>query len=56
MTTAAASVTVPRNAVHLLPRQIETLLCQKLPLQEIIVVDNASTDGICTGRAIGGRC
>ena len=33
------------NAVEVLPRQIEALLRQTRPLQEIIVVDNASTDG-----------
>ena len=40
-----ASVTVAHNAARVLPRQIEALLWQTHPLQEIIVVDNASTDG-----------
>jgi len=33
------------NAARVLPRQVEALLRQSRPLQEIIVVDNASTDG-----------
>ena len=33
------------NEGQVLPRQIEALLRQTRPLQEIIVVDNASTDG-----------
>jgi rhamnopyranosyl-N-acetylglucosaminyl-diphospho-decaprenol beta-1,3/1,4-galactofuranosyltransferase len=33
------------NAGRALPRQMEALLAQRRPLQEIIVVDNASTDG-----------
>ena len=45
MTAAVASVTVAYNAARVLPRQIEALLRQTRPLQEIIVVDNASTDG-----------
>jgi rhamnopyranosyl-N-acetylglucosaminyl-diphospho-decaprenol beta-1,3/1,4-galactofuranosyltransferase len=40
-----ASVTVAYNAARVLPRQIEALLYQTSPLREIIVVDNASTDG-----------
>jgi rhamnosyltransferase len=43
--TAVAAVTVAFNATRLLPRQIDALLQQSRPLQEIIVVDNASTDG-----------
>lgn len=39
-----ASVTVAYNAANQLPRQIEALRRQTRPLQEIIVVDNASTD------------
>jgi GT2 family glycosyltransferase len=35
------------NAVQAIPRQIEALLAQTRSLQEIIVVDNASTDGTC---------
>ena len=42
-----ASVTVACNAARLLPRQIEALLGQTRLLQEIIVVDNASTDATC---------
>jgi GT2 family glycosyltransferase len=42
---SVASVTVSYNALRLLPRQIEALLGQTRPLQEIVVVDNASTDG-----------
>lgn len=33
------------NAAHVLHRQMETLMRQTRPLEEIIVVDNASTDG-----------
>jgi GT2 family glycosyltransferase len=40
-----ASVTTAYNAAHRLPRQIESLLAQSRPLQEIIVIDNGSTDG-----------
>jgi len=40
-----ASVTVAYNAERALPQQIDVLLRQTFPLQEIIVVDNASTDG-----------
>jgi rhamnosyltransferase len=42
---AFASVTVAYNAVKALPRQMDALLGQTRPLREIIVVDNASTDG-----------
>jgi len=42
---SVASVTIAYNAAKLLPRQIEALLQQTRPLQEIVVVDNASTDG-----------
>jgi len=42
---SVASVTTARNARRLLPRHIEGLLLQTRRLQEIIVVDNASTDG-----------
>jgi rhamnopyranosyl-N-acetylglucosaminyl-diphospho-decaprenol beta-1,3/1,4-galactofuranosyltransferase len=45
LTLSVASVTVAYNAAGLLPRQLEALLRQTHPLQEIIVVDNASTDG-----------
>jgi rhamnopyranosyl-N-acetylglucosaminyl-diphospho-decaprenol beta-1,3/1,4-galactofuranosyltransferase len=42
---SVASVTVAFNAAGVLPRQIEALLQQTRPLREIIVVDNASSDG-----------
>ncbi len=45
MSLSVASVTVAYNDAPVLPRQIEALLRQTRPLQEIIVVDNASTDG-----------
>ena len=41
---SVASVTVAYNAEERLPRHLESLLGQTRPLQEIIVVDNASTD------------
>lgn len=44
MDVSVASVTTAYNAAHLLPRQIDALLRQSRPLQEIIVVDNCSTD------------
>ena len=53
MTLAVASVTVAHNAARVLPRQIDVLLHQTHPLQEIIVVDNASTDG--TGAMLAKR-
>jgi rhamnopyranosyl-N-acetylglucosaminyl-diphospho-decaprenol beta-1,3/1,4-galactofuranosyltransferase len=42
---SVASVTVAYNGAQVLPRQIEALSRQTHPLREIIVVDNASTDG-----------
>lgn len=48
-----ASVTVAYNAVKVLPRQIDALLQQTRPLQEIVVVDNASNDG--TGAMLAER-
>jgi GT2 family glycosyltransferase len=42
---SVASVTVAYNAARLLPQQIDALLRQTRPLQEIIVVDNGSDDG-----------
>jgi rhamnopyranosyl-N-acetylglucosaminyl-diphospho-decaprenol beta-1,3/1,4-galactofuranosyltransferase len=42
---SVASLTTAYNAERALPRQIESLLGQTRSLQEIIVVDNASTDG-----------
>src|SRR2546423_6100102 len=45
MTVSIASVTVAYNAAAMLSRQMDALLGQARPLQEVIVVDNASTDG-----------
>jgi rhamnopyranosyl-N-acetylglucosaminyl-diphospho-decaprenol beta-1,3/1,4-galactofuranosyltransferase len=45
MNLSIASVTTAFNAAKVLPRQIDALLRQTLPLREIIVVDNGSTDG-----------
>lgn len=45
MTLSVASVTVAYNSAHVLPRQMEALLRQTRPIQELIVVDNGSTDG-----------
>jgi rhamnopyranosyl-N-acetylglucosaminyl-diphospho-decaprenol beta-1,3/1,4-galactofuranosyltransferase len=42
---SVASVTVAYNAARVLPLQLEALLHQTRPLREIIVVDNASSDG-----------
>jgi GT2 family glycosyltransferase len=42
---SVASVTVATNACHLLPRQLDALRQQSPKIDEIIVVDNASTDG-----------
>jgi rhamnopyranosyl-N-acetylglucosaminyl-diphospho-decaprenol beta-1,3/1,4-galactofuranosyltransferase len=42
---SVASITTTYNSEHVLPRQIERLLAQTRPLEEIIVIDNASTDG-----------
>jgi len=42
---SVASVTVAYNAANLLPRQMEALLRQTRSLEEVIVVDNASSDG-----------
>lgn len=44
MTVSVASVTTAYNAARMLPRQLDALLSQSVPLKEIIVVDNASTD------------
>jgi rhamnopyranosyl-N-acetylglucosaminyl-diphospho-decaprenol beta-1,3/1,4-galactofuranosyltransferase len=44
---SVGSVTVAYNAVHILPPQIDVLLTQTRSIQEIVVVDNASTDGTC---------
>ncbi|HXP82289.1 MAG TPA: glycosyltransferase [Verrucomicrobiae bacterium] len=40
-----ASVTLAYNAARLLPKQIDALLRQSRPLDEIMVVNNGSTDG-----------
>jgi GT2 family glycosyltransferase len=53
MTTSVASVTTAHNAAQVLPRQIEALLGQSLPLQEIVVVDDQSGDG--TSRMLAER-
>jgi GT2 family glycosyltransferase len=45
MKLSIASVTTAFNASKVLPRQIEALLKQTTPLDEIVVVDNGSTDG-----------
>ena len=45
MTASVASLTTAYNAARLLPRQLDALLGQSLPLAEIVVVDNGSTDG-----------
>jgi GT2 family glycosyltransferase len=45
---SVASVTVAYKGAEVLPRQIEALLAQSRPLQEIVVVDNASSDGTST--------
>jgi GT2 family glycosyltransferase len=41
---SVASVTVATNAAHLLPRQMDALKRQTRKIDEIVVVDNASTD------------
>ena len=43
-THSVASITVATNAAHLLPRQLDALKRQSKKLDEIVVVDNASTD------------
>jgi GT2 family glycosyltransferase len=48
MTLSLASVTIAYNASASLPRQLTALLNQTHSLQEIIVVDNASTDSTRT--------
>lgn len=40
-----ASITTAYNAAKVLPRQIDALLAQSRPLQEIVVIDNGSRDG-----------
>jgi GT2 family glycosyltransferase len=45
MNPSIVAITTSYNALHCLPRQIEALRRQTCALQEIVVVDNASTDG-----------
>jgi GT2 family glycosyltransferase len=45
LTCSVASVTTAYNSAHEVARHVDALLAQKRPLQEIIVVDNASSDG-----------
>jgi len=45
---SVASITTTYNNSSRLPKQIEAVLGQSRPLQEIIVVDNASNDGTAT--------
>jgi GT2 family glycosyltransferase len=47
MNRSVASITTAYNAAKVLPRQIDALLRQTRPLEEIVVVDNGSTDGTC---------
>jgi GT2 family glycosyltransferase len=44
MSASIASVTVAYNAARILPQHVGALLRQVRPLQEVVVVDNASTD------------
>ena len=53
MNQSIASVTVAYNGAKMLPRQMDALLTQARALQEIVVVDNASTDG--TSAMLAGR-
>jgi len=48
-----ASVTLAYNAARILPRQMDALLRQSRPIDEIIVVDSGSTDG--TGDLLAER-
>lgn len=45
MRQSVASVTVAYNGASRLPRQMDALLRQTRPLEEIVVVDNGSSDG-----------
>jgi GT2 family glycosyltransferase len=53
MAASVASITVTYNGIDVLERHIDALLQQRVPLQEIIMVDNASTDQ--TSSLIGAR-
>lgn len=44
---AVASITVAWNGIGTITRHLNALQAQTVPLQEIIVVDNNSTDGTC---------
>lgn len=44
MSISVATITVAYNEADVLPRQIEALLQQTRPVQEIVIVDNGSTD------------
>lgn len=48
MKPSVASITTAYNAAHRLPRQIDALLKQSRPLQEIVIIDNGSTDETST--------
>ena len=45
MNFSVASVTVTYNGIRTIAKHVESLLAQKRPLDEIIVVDNGSSDG-----------
>lgn len=45
MRPSVASVTTTYNSIKILPKQMDALLRQSMPLAEIVVVDNGSTDG-----------
>jgi len=47
VTHSIASVTVAYNGAMVLQQHIEALLGQMRPLQEIVIVDNGSSDGTC---------
>ena len=45
MALSVASITISYNGKSLLARHINSLLAQKRPIDEIVVVDNGSVDG-----------